>query len=111
MDELCALNEVDVWDNFGESIELGELDEKNKLDEIGKLDELSDLGELNQFEMFDLFDILDLFDLLDIFDKRIHFFISLMNKEKQFGLSPLPKDTLLPCAASPTDAQTIMPRL
>ena len=56
--------------------------------------------------MFDLFDILDLFDLLDIFDKRIHFFISLMNKEKQFGLSPLPKDTLLPCAASPTDAQT-----
>ena len=29
-----------------------------------------------------------------------------MNKEKQFGLSPLPKDTLLPCAASPTDART-----
>ena len=34
---------MDVWDNFGESIELGELDEKNKLDEIGKLYELSDL--------------------------------------------------------------------
>ena len=47
LDELCALNEVDVWDNFGESIELGELDEKNKLDEIGKLDELSDFGELD----------------------------------------------------------------
>ena len=37
---------------------------------------------------------------------RIHFFISLMNKEKEFGLSPLPWDTLLPCATSPTDAQT-----
>ena len=47
LDELCALDEVDVWDNFGKSIELGELDEKNKFDEIGKLYELSDLGELD----------------------------------------------------------------
>ena len=47
MDELCALDEVDVWDNFSESIKLGELDEKNIFDEIGKLYELSDLGELD----------------------------------------------------------------
>ena len=39
--------------------------------------------------------------------RRIHFFISLMNKEKEFGLSPLPWDTLLPRTASPTDAQTV----
>ena len=40
MDELCALDEsgeLDVWDNFGKLIELGELDEKNKLDELGDL--------------------------------------------------------------------------
>ena len=39
--------------------------------------------------------------------ERIYFFFSLMNKEKQVGLSPLPWDTLLPRTASPTDAQTI----
>ena len=41
MNMVCWI--MDVWDNFGESIELGGLDEKNKLDEIGKLYELSDL--------------------------------------------------------------------
>ena len=40
MDELYALGkmgELNVWDNFCELIEFGELDEKNKLDELGDL--------------------------------------------------------------------------
>ena len=37
MDELCALDEVDVWDNFGESIELGELYEKDQTFQINPI--------------------------------------------------------------------------